>query len=386
MVEFSLTALLFILIILGLVEYRHHQLVLEKIPLRIHVNGSRGKSSVTRLIAGGLRASGLKTLAKTTGTAPRIIDETGNDQAIHRLRSASIGEQVKLIRSFSKKNPDAIVMECMAVDPQYQWVSEQKMIRSTISVITNVRPDHLDEMGSALSDIAKSLGNTISSNGHVVTAENSMDHILKVTAENRNSKFDKIDSDNITQSYMQKFPYLEHPDNVALALKVCTIAGVDEKTALNGMIQAKPDPGASVIWKVKVKNGVNHFVNVFSANDPASTLDIWQQLKNRIKDSPLCIFLNTREDRRSRTTQLLSLIYGKIKPDHLVIRGDNLPSIFKTFSSENPEMPIQVFPSKVKPEKIINEFKNLNGYYIMGIGNIVGWGDQFINELKGYRL
>ena len=38
-------------------------------------------------------------------------------------------------------------MECMAVNPQYQWISEHRIIRSNISVITNVRKDHLDEMG-----------------------------------------------------------------------------------------------------------------------------------------------------------------------------------------------------------------------------------------------
>ena len=38
------------------------------------MNGTRGKSSVTRLVAAGLREGGLKTFAKTTGTAPRVID------------------------------------------------------------------------------------------------------------------------------------------------------------------------------------------------------------------------------------------------------------------------------------------------------------------------
>ena len=72
---FSLGTLLLVLIGLGLVESHFHRLSLAQLPIRIHVNGSRGKSSVTRLIAAGLRAGGLKTLAKTTGTAPLIIDE-----------------------------------------------------------------------------------------------------------------------------------------------------------------------------------------------------------------------------------------------------------------------------------------------------------------------
>ena len=60
--------------------------------------GLEVKSSVTRLIAAGLREAGMKTFAKVTGTAPRVIDELGIDRIIHRLRLPSIGEQVKLPR------------------------------------------------------------------------------------------------------------------------------------------------------------------------------------------------------------------------------------------------------------------------------------------------
>ena len=91
-----------ILLIAGRIEYYNHYKSLQKLPIRIHVNGARGKSSVTRLIAAGLRSGGLNTIAKVTGSAPRIINEKGKDLVIHRLRSASIGEQVKLIRNFAK--------------------------------------------------------------------------------------------------------------------------------------------------------------------------------------------------------------------------------------------------------------------------------------------
>ena len=99
--EIILLILISFLLILGVIEFNIHKSNLDKIPIRIHVNGSRGKSSVVRLIASGLRAGALKTFAKTTGTSPRIIDENGDDKYIHRLRSASIGEQISFIRYFS---------------------------------------------------------------------------------------------------------------------------------------------------------------------------------------------------------------------------------------------------------------------------------------------
>ena len=103
-ISITLTFLLLLLIFVGISEYYFHSRYLSTIPIRIHVNGTRGKSSVTRLIASGLREGGLKTLAKTTGTTPRIINENGKDIVIHRLRSASIGEQIKFIRYFSRQN------------------------------------------------------------------------------------------------------------------------------------------------------------------------------------------------------------------------------------------------------------------------------------------
>ena len=179
----SLVVIIFILIILLIIEIKFHLKSLSKIPIRIHVNGARGKSSVVRLIAAGLRSGGLKTFAKTTGTIPRIINEKGEDVELHRLRSASIGEQIKLIRYFGKQEPEALVIECMAVNPQYQWISEHRIVRSTLSVITNVRKDHVDEMGVSNNEIAYSLSNTIPFNSKVITSEQKYHILLKILLE-----------------------------------------------------------------------------------------------------------------------------------------------------------------------------------------------------------
>ena len=386
MIELTLGILLFILIGLGLVESHFHRLSLAQLPIRIHVNGSRGKSAVTRLIAAGLRAGGLKTLAKTTGTAPRIIDEKGKDRIIHRLRDASIGEQVRLLRNFAKKKPDAGVIECMAVNPQYQWVAEQKMIQSTVSVITNVRPDHLDEMGSTLQDNAMSLSNTIPFNGKLITSEKETGSVLKQVSEKRNTEFNMVTGDEVTPEYMGKFPYLEHRDNVALALKVCELSGVKKETALEGMIHTNPDPGATIIWKLNCNGTPNYFVNVFAANDPTSSLDIWHQLQDKIIDAQTCIFLNTRDDRRYRTNQLLSLVYSQIKPDVLIVRGEKLGSKIHDYQQANPHIKTIQLPYSVEIKEIVKEFSKLENYNIVGIGNMVGWGEKFVQDLKKYRV
>ena len=384
MVISSLIIILTLLIFLGILENYYHNKALAKIPIRIHVNGARGKSSVTRLIAAGLRAGGIVTMAKTTGSAPRIIDKEGRDLIIHRLRSASIGEQVKLIRNFSKKKIEALVIECMAVQPQYQWIAEQKMIKSTISVITNVRPDHLDEMGSTMSDISYSLSNTIPFNGSLITAERDYCSELEEVADKRNSVINIVDSNNISDEYLSKFPYLEHADNIAIALEVCKSLDIDSKTALDGMLHTPPDPGALIIWNLIFGDKINQFVSAFAANDPKSTLQIWQLLENRIGNFKSCIFLNTRADRMYRTNQLISLVLNEIKPELFIIRGDNLPAdlISKIKKSE---IKLKIFNDKTSPDFLVEYFKTLDNHFIMGIGNIVGWGEEFVNNLKGYK-
>jgi len=73
-----------LLILHWIFEYRRHKRNVEAIPIRVHVNGTRGKSSVTRLIAAGLRAGGRKTVAKITGTLPRVVLPDGREAAIVR--------------------------------------------------------------------------------------------------------------------------------------------------------------------------------------------------------------------------------------------------------------------------------------------------------------
>ena len=287
----------------------------------------------------------------------------------------------------------------MAVNPQYQWVAEHKMIRSTMSVITNVRPDHLDEMGLTIQENAMSLSNTIPFNGTTVTVQenfnqdgklNNVDREIQNVFQNitnkRNTKLFYASYKNISSKYMDKFTYLEHIDNVALALKVCELNGVDTKTALSGMLQVVPDPGATIIWKLKISIKKNYFVNLLAANDPSSTFNIYNQLLNRIGKSPICIFLNTRHDRLYRTHQLLDLVFNKIRPTMLMIRGDNIPNEINNYMEDTPDIITHQFSFDTEKEKIIQEFSKLEGYYIVGIGNIVGWGEEFIKELKKYSI
>ena len=382
-----LGALALVLIASGLLEFRYHQLVLSSIPIRIHVNGTRGKSSVTRLIAAGLRAGGKRTFAKTTGTAPRVIDSKGIDRIIHRLRRPSIGEQVRLLKYFSSENPDVVVMECMAVQPQYQWISEHQMVKSHIGVITNARPDHLDEMGPTEVDVVKSLCNSIPVGGTLVTAEDKHKDILQSVADRNQSEIFFSDESSVSEKDLNNFAYIEHPQNVAIALDVCHKMGVERDIALSGMHSVRPDLGALVVWKLLGKQGSLQFVNGMAANDPVSTLQIWKFVIDRYPTtSGTAVFFNSRDDRPLRTKQMLELTFEEIKPEYFIIRGDKIEAKVRRLLHHSPDTEVSIFSLNESIDSVSESILSLpDDVLVFAIGNQVGTGQEILQKLSENR-
>ena len=99
----------------------------------------------------------------------------------------------------------------------------------------------------------------------------------------------------------------------------------------------------------------------------------------------VCVFLNTRSDRRHRTLQLVSLVKNHIKPDLFIIRGEDFqPSVTQELKSISCK--VIIYELGTVPSDLINELKSLDQTFIFGIGNIVGWGESFVSELKEYRI
>ena len=79
--------------------------------------------------------------------------------------------RVRSKRGGAQCGAEAIVVECMALAPELQHTSEERMIRATIGIITNVRPDHFEVMGETLDEIAAALARTIPTRGVLITAD-----------------------------------------------------------------------------------------------------------------------------------------------------------------------------------------------------------------------
>ncbi|NCA85944.1 MAG: poly-gamma-glutamate synthase PgsB [Clostridia bacterium] len=323
---FLLLAIIILASIAGVIEYRRHQRRIYSIPIRIHINGTRGKSSVTRLVGAGLRAAGISTLTKVTGTFPRLILEDGTETYIHRKSAANIIEQLSIVKFAARRKAQALVMECMALQPQYQTITERKMIHSNVAVMTNIRLDHVDIMGHTLPDIAKTLGRTIPRNEHLFTAEYHITDLLRKMTERRKSVFHLADENQVTPDEMMGFSYIEHRENVALALDICNHLNIDRQTALQGMYQAIPDEGVLRRYSVEAFQKTMIFYNGFAANDPDSTMMVWEKIKKEMGwDGIRIILLNTRQDRLDRAKQLAEMTAKKMADDidYLMLIGQS---------------------------------------------------------------
>ena len=92
-----LVLFLLIMILLGLEAYqvKRDRALLQHV---VYVNGIRGKSTVTRMIAAGLKSGGWSVFCKTTGTVPRLIGTDGVERPLRRRGKANIREQARVMR------------------------------------------------------------------------------------------------------------------------------------------------------------------------------------------------------------------------------------------------------------------------------------------------
>ncbi|RPK90050.1 MULTISPECIES: poly-gamma-glutamate synthase PgsB [Streptomyces] len=379
-----LTGSLFLLVA-GIMEQRRHYAALHTIPSRVLVNGIRGKSSITRLCAGALRGGDLITVAKTTGTAARFIHPDATEEPVYRkFGIANVVEQIGIVRRAATYRPDALVIECMAVMPALQEVNQSKLIRSTIGVLCNVREDHLAEMGPTLDDVARSLCRSMPEDGICVTAEKERFHILQEEADARNCQLVYADPETVSDDELRGFSWFTFKENVAIALVVADLLGVEREVALQGMYDAPPDPGVLSVERYVAPDGNRlAFANVFAANDPESTLmNINQLLDLGAIRRPLNVVINCRPDRVERNGQMGEII-PDLQPDNVFVIGHPAKSAIDAIPAEWQDRAVDLGGEKRAAEEFMPALlgRMSDGASLVAIGNIHGQGEELLEYL-----
>lgn len=332
----------------------------KKLKTVVHVNGIRGKSTVTRLIDAGLRGCGYRVFCKTTGTVPTVIDAENNVKPVRRLGPANIREQMRVIRWAAKQNADALVVECMAVKPELQYLSENRILHADVNVITNVRADHLDEMGDDLESIALSLANTVPQNGALVLGSDSFLNVFERCAAKCNC------SVTVAKPYTGEDLLDTFPDNIAVALGVCDKLGLDRDKFFAGMKNYVRDAGALAAFR----RGETVFINGFSANDPESTLAVYKRVTDKYPAEQITVLLNARQDRPFRIKQHIEMLKS-MRFKKLILTGSNKTYITKRLEEEN-----------ITAVQIKSREELLSENIIFGCGNIASDGMKILEFFK----
>ncbi|MBU8879137.1 poly-gamma-glutamate synthase PgsB [Bacillus sp. FJAT-29790] len=379
-----------LLLIIGILEKNRHQKRVDSIPIRINVNGIRGKSTATRLITAVLVEAGYKTVGKTTGTSARMMYwNTKEETPIkRRLEGPNIREQKMVVEDASKLGAEVLVSECMAVNPDYQIVFQENMLQANIGVIVNVLEDHMDVMGPTLNEVAEAFTATIPYGGHLIINESPYVDFFKEIAKQRQTNVIVCDTSRIPEQFLLQFEYLVFPENAALALAVADALEIDEQTAFRGMLKANPDPGAMTIIPIGDKNQPSYFVNGFAANDATSTLNIWKRVDelNYPTNNPVVI-MNCRQDRVDRTEQFAKDVLPYIKMDALVLIGETTSPIYNEYQLGNIQANRIYDLEDYSTENIITVLKEyFRNRVIYGVGNIHGAGEPLIEQIEEYKV
>lgn len=311
---------------------------LKKIPLRIMVTGTRGKSSTVRIIHSVLREAGYAVYGKTTGTAAAEFATDGRETKTWRFGNVSVLEMLESIYRATKNRsnfPNALVMECMAVSPDLISLITKRMLKPTITIITNGLHDHLEEEGLTKKHIALSLARGISGTDVVITSEKDHEilNVFKQISEQNESLFVLARPELEDPNYLRQVSHV-YPDNAVIALKLGEYLNLDEKTIVSGISKASREPGENLIYRKHYSSLDLTYVDIGAVNDSDSFHSaVRPYLYFKTPDTVTIALLNGRWDRPLRSLQFAGLISRDIF-DGVMISGEPSFQVKKILNEE----------------------------------------------------
>lgn len=310
------------------------------IPLVIGGWGTRGKSGTERLKAALLQGFGHEVLVKTTGCEAMFIHAVPGVPAreifVYRpYDKATVWEQRDLLRLARRMGARVFLWECMALQPDLVNLLQHQWMRDDLSTITNAYPDHEDVQGPAGVDVAATIGEFVPTNGKLFTAEEQMLPLLRERARERGTTLRVTtarDAELVADDLLARFPYQEHPKNVALVASLARALGISETMAIAEMADhVVPDLGVlktypALPWRGRTVS----FANGMSANERTGANANWKRAGFAAHDPDIdpnrwiVTVVNNRADRVARSHVFARFLVEDIGARVHVLVGTNV--------------------------------------------------------------
>lgn len=365
-----LVIVLFVLILCaGFYERLHLKRLSEKVELRILVNGTRGKSSTARMLIAALNGCGIKTFGKTTGSEACFIFPDLSEEPVPRKRGIRmVHEHTLLFEKAVKCNSQAVVCECMAIREESQRLIGETLVRPSITIITNARVDHVDQMGDTEESTAEVLCKCVGQSKDVYTADSVVATCLKTCCSAASIHLSGPLRDDL-RSELKRFTFPVYEENLCLVLDVCKSLGLDEGKVLGSVIDAVPDSGMTGQTEVDGHT----VINGFASNDPKSATLLFDGLD----PESVTVIYNNRSDREFRLPIFRTLL-TEMKITDLVVIGDNIVKCRRFFSRALGEDSVR----SVRMNDVSGGFIGSCRKNIVCMGNIKGAGERMLEILQ----
>jgi poly-gamma-glutamate synthase PgsB/CapB len=312
-------------------------------PLVLGGWGTRGKSGTERLKAALVNALGYSLVSKTTGCEAMFLhaDAFGTMREMFLFRpydKATIWEQRDVVRLADRLGADVLLWECMGLNPGYVRILQRQWMRDDVSTLTNTYPDHEDIQGPAGVNIPEVMTEFIPEKSQLITSEEQMRPVLAEAARRRGSSVTSVgwlEAGLLTSDVLARFPYQEHPYNVALVLGLAGSLGVDADFAIKEMAdRVIPDLGMLVTSPAApLRTRLLEFTNGMSANERHACLSNWTRLGFDRQDPAaepgvwITTVVNNRADRVPRSRVFAGILVNDISADRHFLIGGNLTGL-----------------------------------------------------------
>lgn len=361
-----IATLTIILIILGFLENFLNNRNLKKIPIRILVNGTRGKTSVTKLLTATFQASGMSCMAKTTGSQALIIEKDGSVVPFVRKRGSRLTELIPFIRNCANQNVDCIIVECMALRLENQRILSNKILKPTHVLVTNTYVDHITEIGDSIEKTTYTLSQSVPKTSHLFVNEDfDLKYISKEVQVTKSLSLENID--NFSSNFTA------FPENLYLVASVLNFFKIPLNVFETASFEVKLDIG--MYQKLICRNG-SIFYPSFSANDITSVSKILRNIDLK-KYNSICFIFNNRLDREYRVKQFSKLLIDFKGFYKIFIIGENSKMVSKYFNKKNDNR-AQIISNISILHEIMDESDDSTLY--IGIGNIQGQGKALVQS------